>query len=168
MFKVKMKSNLRVEIKNRLKKTVDEKFIADMQREVVDGEIKRLIAAGVTPVRSVEGGRRFAGYKDPKKYPAKKKAKRPVSLFLTGVMLSWYKAVMISGVRVSLGIPTSAPTDVKDRAEANNIGTVNDKGEVAIAARRFVPLDGETFSVSVIRKLKALYSRRIKDLISKK
>lgn len=168
MFKIKIKSNLRAEILSRLKKTVDDKFIQDMQREVVDGEIGRMLRAGVSPVQSVDGGRRFKGYKNPDSYPNKKKAKRPVNLELTGVMLLWYLVRRISGVRMSFGIPKDAPKDVKDRAEANNIGTVNEAGEVAIAARRFIPLNGETYNVSVIRKIKNLYAKRIKDLISKK
>lgn len=168
MFKVKIKSNIRAEVINRLKKTVDEKFLADMQNQVVDGEIKRLINGGVSPVQSVEGDRRFKKYKDQDKYPGKKKAKRPVNLFLSGVMLSWYRVIKISGVRLSFGIPKSAPKDVKDRAEANNVGTVDSLGQVAIAARRFIPLNGETFNISVMRKLKNLYALRIKALISKK
>ena len=167
MFKVKVKSNIRAEVINRLKQTVDAKFEQDAQEEVV-GEIKRMIASGTSPVQSVDGGRRFASYKNPDKYPANKKAKRPVSLFLSGTMLSWYRAVKISGVRISFGIPTNAPEDVKIRAEANNVGTTNDKGEVAIAARRFIPLAGETFAISVMRKIKTLYMKRIKDLTLKK
>jgi hypothetical protein len=167
MFKVKIKSNISAEVKARLKKTVDDKFIADMNNEVV-GEIKRMINAGVSPVQSVEGGRRFKKYKDEKKYPAKQKAKRPVNLYLTGEMLRNYVAERVNGVRLSLGISKKAPKEVKDRAEANNVGTVNSEGQVAIAARRFVPLNGETYAVSVIRKLKNLYARRIKELILKK
>lgn len=168
MFKVKVKSNIRAEVVGRLRKTVDAKFEKDMQDVVVDGEIKRMIAAGVSPVRSVEGGRRFKGYKNPDKYPAKRKAKRPVSLYLSGLMLSWYRAVKINGTRISFGIPTNAPQEVKDRAEANNVGTTNSQGDVAIAARRFIPLDGETFAVSVVRKMKTLYAKRIKELLSSK
>ena len=166
MFKVNIKTTITADVINKLRKTVDEKFEADMNREVV-GEIKRMIDAGVSPVQSVEGGRRLKGYKTPDKYPGKRKAKRPVNLNLSGIMLSWYKAVRVSGVRLSFGIPKDAPKDVKERAEANNVGTVNDKGEVAIAARRFVPLAGETFAVSVLRKMKSLYAQRIKELLSK-
>jgi len=168
MFKIKVKSNFRSTLTNKIKQTVDDNFIQEMQREVVEGEIKKLIAAGVSPVISVEGDRRFKGYKDPESYPAKKKAKRPVNLWLSGVMLAWYKAVRVNGLRLTLGIATNAPSDVKTRAEANNIGTVNKKGEVAIAARRFIPLVGETFRVSVVRKIKLLYAQRIKSLVSKK
>lgn len=169
MFKVKVKTNIKAEAINKLKRTVDEQFAQQIQTEVVDGEIKRMIAAGVSPVQSVEGGRRFKGYKEPDKYPGKKKAKRPVSLWLTGEMLSWYRSWRTSGVRLSFGIPSAAPQEVKIKAEANNVGTMNEStGQVAIAARRFVPLRGETFAVSVMRKLKKLYAQRIKTLLSSK
>jgi hypothetical protein len=167
MFKVKIKSNISAEVKARLKKTVDDKFIADVNNEVV-AEIKRMINAGVSPVQSVEGGRRFKKYKDEKKYPARRKAKRPVNLYLTGEMLREYVAERVNGIRMTLGISKKASKEVKDRAEANNVGTVNEKGEIAIAPRRFVPLKGETYAVSVIRKLKNVYARRIKELLSKK
>lgn len=167
MFKVKVKSNIRAQAINKLKQTVDAKFEQDMNTEVV-GEIKRLINGGVSPVQSVEGGRRFVGYKSPEKYPGKKKAKRPVNLFLSGAMLSWYKAVRVNGVRISLGIPTNAPQEIKVRAEANNVGTTTEDGRPAIPPRRFVPLQGETFAVSVLRKMKSLYAQRIKALLSKK
>lgn len=167
MFKVTVKSKLSADVKARLQKTVNDKFVDDMNREVM-GEVDRLMDAGVSPVRSVEGGRRFKGYKNPAKYPGDKKAKRPTNLYLTGLMRAFYLVVKISGVRVSFGIPSNAPKDVKDRAEANNVGTVNSKGEVAIAARRFIPLAGETYTVSIIRKMKSLYAARIKELISKK
>lgn len=168
MFTIKVSSKYRATMVNKIRQTVDDAFIDRMQTEVVDGEIKRLIAAGVSPVDSVEGQRRFKGYKDPEKYPGTRKAKRPVNLWLTGVMLQWYKAVKISGVRLTLGIATNAPDDVKVRAEANNIGTINKKGEVAVAARRFIPLPGETFRVSVVRKIKLLYAERLKSLVSGK
>jgi len=168
MLKFKVKSSFRVDAVAKLKKTVDDKFVQDMQTEVIDRTIKPLIAAGVSPVESVDGGRRFTGYKSPDKYPAKRKAKRPVSLWLTGVMLSFYKAVKVSGSRLQLGIPTNAPNEVKVRAVANNVGTTNSDGLVAIAARRFIPLRGETFRISVVRKIKDLYARRIKSLLSTK
>lgn len=167
MFKVNVKSNISAEVVNRLRKTVTQEFVENMNKEAV-GEAKRMIRAGVSPVQATAGGRRFAGYKDPEKYPALKKAKRPVNLELSGIMLMWYSVTRISGVRLSFGIPKDAPSDVKDRAEANNVGTYNDQGEVAIAARRFIPLKGETFAVSVMRKIKKLYAQRIKELLSSK
>jgi len=168
MFKIKVSSNFRATLTNKMRSTVDYNFINDMQTQVVDGEIKRLIAAGVSPVDSLNGQRRFVGYKDPKKYPANKKAKRPVSLNLTGIMLSFYRAVRISGTRLYIGIDTSAPADVKVRAVANNVGTFTEDGKPGIPERRFIPLRGETFRISVLRKIKNLYARRISSLLSSK
>lgn len=168
MFKVKVRSNIRADVVNRLRRTVDSQFVQQVQQEVIEEAIKPMIAAGVSPVQSVDGGRRFKGYKNPDKYPADKKAKRPVSLKLSGEMLAWYKAIFVSGVRITLGIAPSAPKEVKERAEANNVGTTNKEGQIAIAARRFVPLKGETYAVSVVRKIKNLYSQRIKSLLLKR
>lgn len=171
MFKVKIKSNLRTQIANKLRNTVDSKFISDVNAEVV-GEAKRMIASGSSPVKTSTGERRFAKYKNEKNYPGQKdrrlKPSRPVNLFLSGEMLSFYKAMKVNGVRLSIGILPFAPKKVKDRAVANNEGTTNKTtGEVAIAARRFVPLAGESFTTSVMRKLKNVYAQRIKALLSK-
>lgn len=162
MFSVKVRTNIRADVVAKLRNTVDERFIYDLQREVVDGTIKKLISSGVSPVQGFDNKKRFDQYKDKDTYPAKLKPNRPVNLNLTGIMLSWYRAVKVNGVRISLGIPAAAPQDVKERAEGNNVGANG------IPARRFVPLKGETYAVSVLRKLKSLYAQRIKTLISRK
>lgn len=167
MISIKISSKYRAQVMSKLHKVVDGRFEDAAQIEVIEGAIKPLIKAGVSPVVNVDGKRRFAGYKDPKSYPDKKKAKRPVNLFLTGELLSWYVA-WGKGAKLFLGIPTFAPEEVKVKAVANNEGTVNKKGEIAIAARRFIPIRGELFTTSVMRKLKNLYARRIKDLVSNK
>ena len=168
MFKVKVSSKFRAQLTQKINKLVTEEFVESIQREVIEGEIKPLISAGVSPVRSTDGGRRFKGYKDPDRYPGTKKAKRPVSLWLTGQMLTFYRAKKVSGRTISMGIDSNAPQEVKDKALANNVGTVNSRGETAIVARRFVPLTGESYNVSVVRKIKNLYARRLKALLSSK
>jgi hypothetical protein len=166
MFTIKVSSKLRATLKQKFRQAVNEQFVSEVNQEVV-GEINRMIDAGVSPVDGYEK-KRFAKYKDKESYPAKKKANRPVNLFLTGEMRAWYEAVKKSGTTISIGIPSEAPEDVKARAEANNVGTTNSNGEVAIAPRRFVPLVGEKFAVSVIRALKRVYTKRVKELVSKK
>lgn len=47
-------------------------------------EMRSNIAKGISPIR---GQRRFPAYKNPKKYPGKKKPRRPVNLMLTGKFL---------------------------------------------------------------------------------
>ena len=162
MFKVKVKTPRTADIVNKIRGAVDDAFAYEVHREVVEKEIKPLIAAGVSPVDSRDG-RRFKGYKDPNKYPGNRKEKRPVSLWLTGEMLSWYQAWKVSGLRLRIGIHTAAPEDVKTRAEANNVGVPKKN----IVARRFIPLRGEIFRVSIMRKLKELYSKRIKAILTK-
>lgn len=168
MFKVKIKIPQTADIIAQLRiGLVDETFVKQLQDEVIEQTIKPLIASGVSPVEGYEK-RRFTKYKDPKKYPAKKKSRSPVSLYLTGVMLSWYKAYKISGNIVRLGIPSSAPQDVKDRALGNNLGTVTKEGTEGVPARRFIPQEGETYRISVLRRLKKVYAERIARLISTK
>lgn len=168
MFKFKVKVPLAVDIIAQLRiGLVDSVFVKKIQDEVIDQTIKPLIASGVSPVEGYEK-RRFPKYKDPKTYPAKKKSRSPVSLYLTGVMLSWYKAYKISGNIIRLGIPSSAPQDVKDRALGNNLGTTTKSGAEGIPARRFIPQAGETFRISVLRRLKKVYAERIARLISTK
>lgn len=165
MFTMKIKKKISVDLQSKFKKLVDEKFAEDVDREVVS-EIKKLISAGVSPVET-NAGRRFKGYKDPDSYPNKQKQKRPVNLRLSGDMLSYYVARVVNGLTLRLGIQ-DAPEEIKIRAQANNVGTGSKDGEFGIAARRFVPLKGETFKISVLRKLKNLYAKRIKTLLSKK
>jgi len=161
MFKITLTSNLRATLGQKIKNIVDDDFINKVNQEVVEGSIKPLIASGQSPVTSAEG-RRFPKYKDGDKYPGKQKAKRPVNLYLSGLMLSFYKAAKVSSLRMRIGILPSAPLDVKVRAQANNEGT-----EKGIPTRRFIPLKGETYTISVMRKLKNLYAEKIKSLLSK-
>lgn len=140
-----------------------------IQKEVINETIKPLIASGTSPVEGYASGkRRFDKYKDPKKYPAKKKPKTPTNLHLTGIMLAFYKAYRVSGNILRMGIPSAAPETVKDRADGNNVGTKTKSGAVGIPARRFIPLVGETYRVSVLRKIKKVYAERIARLLSTK
>jgi len=163
MFKLKVKIPRTVDIKTLLANNlVDDELVNAVQNDVIEQTIKPLIASGTSPVDSYEGSRRFRKYKDPKSYPDKLKSKTPVNLYLSGVMLSYYKAYAIGKNILRLGIPSYAPEDVKVRAEANNVGTES------IAARRFIPLQGETFKISVLRRLKDIYARKIASILSTK
>lgn len=162
-FSIKIKTPNTVEVQARLNKFVSNDFANKVQQEVVIGQIKKLIASGRSPV---QGFGRFDKYKDIKSYPGKQKANRPVNLFLTGEMLGFYQAVRISGRKLLIGISPFASGPAKIKATANNLGTEKEGG--GIKARRFVPVGNETFTISVIRKLKDLYARRLKDILSKR
>lgn len=90
------------------------------------------------------------------------KAITPVNLKLTGEMQSYLTTS--KGIdSIKIGIRASAPQFVKEKAEWNNLGT--DK----MPARRFIPIadNNETFTVSVMRKLKNLFARRLAEVLSK-
>lgn len=175
-------------------------FLQKIQSEVVEGQIKRLIRSGQSPV---EGFGRFVQYKDKDSYPAGQKPATPANLTLSGGMLRLYAVARKSARSILVGISKDADKKVKDRAKGNNEGTGALAGKklnkaarnrireanlpLAVAARgrkkrslqdvarsnsgvparRFIPLKGENFTISVIRSLKNLYAKQIKSLLSK-
>lgn len=168
MFNIKIRVPRAADIVSKVRDNlVDEAFAKKIQEEVIDQTIKPLIASGTSPVDGYES-RRFKKYKDPKTYPAKKKSRTPTNLYLSGVMLSWYKAYKLTANILRIGIPSEAPQDVKDRAVGNNVGTVKADGTEAVPARRFIPQVGETYRISVLRKIKKVYADRIAALLSTK
>jgi hypothetical protein len=164
MFKLKVKLPLTADVMRKLKDNlVDDELVNRVRTEVIEQTILPLIASGTSPVDTNTGSRRFTKYKDAKVYPADRKSKTPVNLNLTGVMLSWYRAYAIGKNILRMGIPSYAPQAVKDRAEGNNVGT-----EGGVPARRFIPLKGESFKISVMRRLKNIYAAKIARILSTK
>lgn len=159
-LRVKVTAPKPAQIAAKLRKIHDPAFLQQLQAEVVEGQIKKLIRAGRSPV---EGFGRFPQYKDREKYPANKKAKTPVNLTLSGLMLKFFGIRKKSDRSITVGIFPEASNDLKVRARANNEGTEN-----GIPARRFIPINGERFTVSVMRAIKNLYAKRVKELLSKK
>lgn len=154
---LKFKSDSAKLTNNVINQAFDDSTIRRIQTELVDGIVKPQIAVGQSPVR---GWGRFDNYKNPDKYPGKKKSKRPVNLNLTDTMMSYYTAWR-SGVGVKIGL-SGASKRVRDYAKANNEGTEN------IPARRFIPLtkQSEQFSVTFMSKFKKILSERIAKLIN--
>lgn len=142
----KIKSNL-----------VDKSVIDDLNAAVVP-EIKRFMAAGTSPVK---GKRRFAPYKDKDKYPGDRKAARPVNLFLSGALYNQIVAAKRTVLSFYLGISDLASDKIKIYAKANNLGENN------IPERRFVPIKGEEYNVSIMRKIKNIIAQRIAEIIKK-
>lgn len=136
---------------------VDSGMIKDLNSEVVS-EMKRFMEAGVSPVK---GKRRFVPYKNKDKYPADRKPSRPVNLKLTGNLYAQLVAARVSATSFFIGISSLASEKIKTYAKANNLG------ENKIPERRFVPIKGEQFNVSLMRKIKDIISRRIAKIINK-
>jgi len=125
--------------------------------ESVREEARSLISRGQSPVR---GERRFAQYKNRETYPGKLKPAVPVNLELSGDMLNSL-AFQRRGDTVDFGFLAGTPRDVMARAQAHQEGT--DK----MAARPMIPAAGQEWAVSIVRKLKDVYSRRLQDIIKK-
>lgn len=62
--------------------------------ETVVGEMKTLVASGVSPI---EGKGKFPAYKNPRKYPGTRKSKTPVNLKLSGDFLNGLKHSPVKG-----------------------------------------------------------------------
>lgn len=118
-------------------------------------DMKRLIASGQSPVK---GWGRFAGYKNPGKYPGGKKTSRPVNLSLTGTMLS-YLSFRKSGKQIEVGILSNAPSKVKTIARVHNTGERED-----IPQRKFIPVEGDDLTASIMVKVRDLFRKRILEL----
>lgn len=155
-MRVKIKTPDPKKAADRLKGLIDSSFVSQVNSEVV-GEIKRLIRSGQSPV---SGFGRFPQYKDRKEYPADRKSATPVNLTLSGKMLAQYGAHLISKTILGIGYDQNTDSHLEGQIIGNNEGT---KG---IPTRRFIPLSGESFTVSVMIKLKDLYAKRISQLFS--
>lgn len=167
VFSVKIKLDTAKAVLKLRTQFVNEKLISDVQKLVVEDEIKRQMRRGVSPVR---GFGRYGEYLNPTEYPGKGKQRlkpsRPVNLFLTGEMQSWLMAFKKQGNAIFVGIKKSAPKFVKIKAEANNLGTTRN-GVGAVPRRRFIPQIGEQWNVTIIRKIKDLFAKRTKELLNK-
>lgn len=124
--------------------------------ETVVGEAKRMISEGQSPVR---GYGRFERYKDPAKYPGNRKNQRPVNLEDTGDMLAGYDyQVLASDDTVKVGM-------VNGSADEKKIAGYHNEGTAPMAQRRIVPGAGEEWAVSIMRKVRDVYEKRLSQLI---
>lgn len=157
MIRVKLKiKNIRNLERKITKNLVDGPFISELNQKVIT-EIKRFMLAGISPVK---GKRRFEKYKDKDKYPGDRKPSRPVNLKLSGDMQSELVAAKKDS-GFYLGISTLASNKIKTYAKANNLGEGN------IPERRFIPVSGEVFNVSIMRQIKDIIARRVSKLLKK-
>ena len=123
--------------------------------DVVVQEAKNMISQGTSPVR---GRRRFDAYKNRKDYPGDLKSARPVNLYLSGKMLSFYgwKNSGKNGIKVGV---SGAPQKVMKYSEAHNNGTDN------MPMRQHTPKDGEELAVTIMRKIRDTFKKRLSLLI---
>ncbi len=156
----KVKVTVKFQILELIDRFVDDTTANSIGTTIAE-EAKQNISEGLSPVR---GYGRFEKYKNPKQYPGQltgslAKNQRPVNLFLTGEMLKgyWYK---LSGKKDTIEVGMTRGT-----AFANEKAKYHQEGTENMAQRKIIPSDGEEWSISIMRKLRDLYSKRLADLI---
>lgn len=141
-------------------KNIDEMIVAETMTAVgqtIVRDAKASIARGQSPV---EGYGAFPKYKDPEKYPGRRKRPVPVNLKLEGDMLNAYKYKRTSKLGLAVGVMDDRKQEAK--ARAHNEGTED------IPQRRFIPGEGEAFIPSITRKVVGIIQRRLDLLIRQK
>jgi hypothetical protein len=131
--------------------------------------MKDAMGAGLSPVK---GFGRYAGYavtrtgrknaypkNVQKQYPGK--TVRPVNLKLTGDL---WDAITHQKRKNGVSIGHHTPTvDIHKKFETHNVGV-----DPLVPQRKYLPDEGEGFIVSIMREIKDIYLRRIKDIIRSK
>lgn len=135
-----------------IKKPIDRDTAEKVGEDIVD-DMKRLIANGQSPIR---GNGRFPAYKDPKKYPGKRKSRSPVNLELTGEFLDDLSSKTISD---PAGYATRVTYDgqkSQDKERGHREGANGQPKRPTIPAA-----SGEDFAVSI----KTRYTKTLRDRI---
>lgn len=145
-------------------KSASERRLETEANKVIKNEILRLINNGLSPVK---GYRALAKYKDPKKYPAGKKQSNKANLYLSGEMLSSYKAKAFKDynkLAISVGIHDDETVRNQTLAKVHNTGS-----NPHIARRPFVPLQsrGETFTARINAAIRRIFRDTIRNALRK-
>lgn len=142
-------------LKNTLQQNFSNRQWAKLSENVISQDILPLVTRGVSPVA---GGRKLVKYSERYKTAIKKgllpgKTVSPVSLTLTGSMLSNYKSKAGEDTfSISVGIHKDAPDFDRLKAEVHNNG--NEK----TPRRPFVPLAGEQFTRKITLEIRKLFA----------
>lgn len=112
------------------------------------GQMIDIIQGGTSPVN----GKAFPKYKNPKKYPGKRKASRPVNLTLTGQMLDSLKNEAVIGDTFGLRIfYGNRKAQLKEQGHA--------EGHNGQPKRRTIPASNQSFSKALINYFNKLITR---------
>ena len=133
----------------------------DVGTEVVR-EMKSLIASGVSPIKGSGISPKFAPYKNPKKYPGRRKPHTPVNLSLTGKMMDSLGFVVLprgdnKGFAAHIGYD-SVQSTLKESGHREGVHGQPRRPTIPDANR------GETFVASII----AAYRQVVVDAIQKR
>lgn len=164
-FRYQVKGATDQRIKKRLKEIgVLKKSEAKSLGVAVEKEMKKLIAKGLSPVRGNGLDKEFPPYKDPDKYPGKRKAKSPVNLKLTGHQLKNLKNIAVKigkSWTASVGYDNAFAKKKEDGHSTGGIKGVNDQPR-----RPTIPRiqNGESFATpilnAILKKLRQILRER--------
>lgn len=130
---------------------------------------KQTIAALSRGQSPVKGQKRLQRYKDPDKYPGKRKSKRPVNLKLSG---NFYNSLgfkkkkdgVLFGITKKIGKLGKRAGPAKNYMHVHNAGFPIGKNGPR-TRRAWLPLQGEEYNISIIRELREIISLRLNELI---
>lgn len=162
-FKITFDSKKLREIKLKfllLQSPINQETARNLGKDVVD-EIRDLTAKGISSVRGGVANNRMPGYKNPERYPGKRKSPRPVNLRLTGEMmraLTYKIAQDIAGYKTTIYYKD----DLSDKKESGHREGVNGQPK-----RPTLPITakGEDFASRIMRIINNYYRARIREIL---
>ena len=152
----KVKTRSKFDIIARLDEIFSPDTVDKLGRLVVR-ESKDMISKGISPVR---GHGRFERYKNKDNYPGDLKPARPVNLKLTGDMLSGYSYKRKNKTTMETGM-------VNGSQKSKEIAGYHQSGTKNMAQRRMTPGLGEEFAVTIMRKIRDVFSASLARTIKK-
>jgi len=147
----------------KLQAPIDQKTAKRLGGQVVR-EMKNLIKKGVSPIRGPGIKTRFQAYKNPKRYPGKRKNKRPVNLRLSGDFLHALEARLIEVKNNWVTVVGYFDNDQADKEQGHREGANKQRKRPTIPNRR----RKETFAARINKIILKLYGDRVRELTRKK
>jgi hypothetical protein len=140
-----------------IKSPVDKATAAQVGVEVIEA-MKALIAKGSSPI---EGKGKFPAYKDPDRYPGKRKPKRPVNLKLTGKFLDSLRAKVYQS-RSGFGTEIGYLQSQQHKEQGHREGANGQPKRPSLPSAR-----GENFVESIVKIFSRIYKNKVREVTKK-
>lgn len=149
------------DVAKRLKRDIQTK--ADMQRilnprvmqEIADVTVEEMLAGIAEGKSPIAGKGNFPAYKNPKKYPGKRKPARPVNLELTGQMLSSLR------YRINQAKLTITLFYAGAKAKKKELG--HREGANGQPRRPSLPLDNENLNARIAKRIREVIAKALRQ-----
>lgn len=144
------KLKLEIQTKTDLRRILNANVLREVGETIVD-EMKEQIAVGKSPIH---GDGNFPAYKNPKKYPGKRKPARPVNLELKGQMLSSLR-YRINQAKIAVTILYA-----NRKAQLKELG--HREGANGQPERPTIPIESEQFNALIKKKAQAVIDKALR------